>query len=223
MLTAADAPGYRNSGLFSGEKWLVAGLAAAICVARPACADPVVATVGTHSLIMKDNTLYPGSRKFSFNVRSGEAPLEHQSQAPAVGSAGDPTLFGGTLVVYNGSGGSESFTIDLPAEKWRVEGDTSTPGGYRYVFASTPPVWKVYVKGPKLSVRGGKAQWLYTLDEPSQGSIAVRLTLGTAVTYCSRAMPKVSGFPPSSAASDRVNKFQAARKQLAPDDCPPLP
>jgi hypothetical protein len=209
--------------VFSGEKWLVACLAAAVCMARPACADPVVVTVGTHSLIMKDDALYPAARKFSFNVRSGEAPIEHQSQAPAAGSAGDPTLFGGTLVVYNGAGGSESFTIDLPAASWRVEGDTSVPGGYRYVFKATAPVWKVYVKGPKLSVRGGKAQWLYTLDEPSQGSIAVRLTLGTEVTYCSLALPRVSGSPPSSAAYDHVNKFQATRLQAAPDDCPPLP
>jgi len=194
-----------------------------VCAAAPAYADPAVVTVGTHSLIMKDNALFPASRKFSFNVRSGEAPIEHQSQAPAPGSAGDPTLFGGTLVVYNGAGGSESFTIDLPAEKWRVEGDTSTPGGYRYVFASTSPLWKLYVKGPKLSMRGGKTQWLYTLDEPSQGAIAVRLTLGTAVTYCSLALPRVSGSPPSSASYDRVNKFQAIRVQAAPDDCPPLP
>ena len=194
-----------------------------MCAAGPAYADPVVVTVGTHSLIMKDDALYPSSRKFSFNVRSGDAPVEHQSQAPAPGSAGDPTLNGGTLVVYNGAGGSESFTVDLPAARWRVEGDTSPPGGYRYVFASTAPVWKVYVKGPKLSVRGGRAQWLYTLDEPSQGAIAVRLTLGTAVTYCSVALPRTSGSPPSSAAYDKVDKFQAIRRQPAPDDCPPLP
>ena len=55
--------------MFSGEKWLVACLAAAVCMARPAYADPVVVTVGTHSLIMKDNALFPASRKFSFNVR----------------------------------------------------------------------------------------------------------------------------------------------------------
>jgi hypothetical protein len=205
-----------------GEKGRAA-LLAVVCAAVPAYADPVVVTVGTHSLVMKDDALFPGSRKFSFNVRSGEAPIEHQSQAPAPGSAGDPTVFGGTLVVYNGAGGSESFTIDLPAASWRLEGDASVPGGYRYVFAATPPVWKVYVKGTKLSVRGGKAEWLYTLDEPSQGSIAVRLTLGTAATYCSVAMPRVSGSPPSSAAYDRPNKFQAARLQAAPGDCPPLP
>ena len=188
---------------------------------RPACADPTVVTVGTHSMIMKDDPVYTASRKFSFNVRSGEAPIEHRSEAPAPDSAGDPTLFGGTLVVYNGAGGTETFMIDLPAASWRMEGDAVN--GYRYVFSSTPPVWKVYVKEAKLSVRGGKAQWLYTLDEPSQGAIAVRLTLGTAVTYCSVALPRVSGNPPSSAAYDRPNKFQAVRLQDAPADCPPLP
>jgi hypothetical protein len=201
-------------------------LLAVALVATPALADPVLQMVGTHSLFMKDNPLYPGSRKFSFNVRSKDAPPEHQAHAPLPGTEGDPTADGasgggGLLVVYNSAGSGESFTVPLPVDQWRVGGDPA--GEFRYVFASTPPVWKVYVKGHKISIRGGKGTWGYTLDEPSQGSIAVRLTLGTGITWCSDAQPHAAGEPPSSADYDRPNKFKALRLQPAAAECPPLP
>jgi hypothetical protein len=199
----------------------VIGLAIGPGATLPASADPVLVTVGTHGMVMKDSTEYPGSRKFSFNVRSVDAPVEHQIAVPAPDGVGDPTLFGGVLVVYNGSGSGESFTIDLPATSWRLDGDEFN--GWRYVFAAGSPVWKVYVKGAKVSVRGGKDAWGYTLDEASQGTIAVRLTLGSEVTWCSVALPRTAGSPPSSANYDRVNKFQALRLQAAPVECPPLP
>ena len=189
--------------------------------ALPARADAPVVTVGTHSLIMKDSVTYPASRKFSFNVRSAEAPPEHLVSVPAPGSAGDPTLFGGMLVVYNGTGSGETFAVDLPADQWHLDGDEVN--GWRYVFSAGAPVWKVYAKGTKVSVRGGKAAWGYTLDEASQGAIAVRLTLGTGVTWCTLALPRTSGSPPSSASYDRPNKFQAQRLQSPPADCPALP
>jgi hypothetical protein len=182
-----------------------------------------VLLVGTHSMRMKDDAVYPGARKFSFNVRSADAPIENQVQAPAPGSEGDPTAGGptgggGLLVVYNSAESGESFTVPLAKEQWRLEGDPN--GEFRYVFSSTPPVWKVYVKRHKISIRGGKGLWGYTLDEPSQGSIAVQLTLGTGVVWCSDAQPRTSGDPPSSLAYDRPNKFQARRLQGAPTSCP---
>lgn len=188
---------------------------AASLTTEPISAQPAIMTVGTHSMIMKDDANFPGARKFSFNVRSGEAPVEHRVVAPAPESAGDPSLFGGTLTVYNGAGGGERIDIDLPAENWTRMGIPTDP---RYVFASTTPVWKVYVKGSKISVRGGKSLWPYTLDEASQGAIAVRLTLGSDLTWCSAALPA----PPTSE-NDRPNKFRALRLQPAPNDCLPVP
>lgn len=189
-------------------------------------AEPPVITVGTHSMIMKDSALYPGSRKFSFNVRSKDADPAHQVNAPTPGSEGDPTPDGltgggGVLEVYNSSGSGESFVVPLPPDHWSLQGDPL--GEFRYVFSSTPPITKVYVKRHKVSIRGGKLAWGYTLDEPSQGTIAVRLTLGTGVTYCTDAVPRTSGTPPSSAKFDRPGKFQAKRLQLAPETCPALP
>jgi hypothetical protein len=200
---------------------VLAGLTLGLWAAAPGRADAPVVTVGTHSLIMKDSVVYPGSRKFSFNVRSAEAPEAHRISVPPPDGPGDPRWFGGALVVYNGSGTGEAFTIDLPAEQWRLYG--STVNDWRYVYSAGSPVWKVYVKRYKVSVRGGKALWGYTLDEPSQGTLAVRLTLGSSVTWCSVAEPQTSGSPPSSAAYDLPNKFKARRLQSAPAACPALP
>lgn len=200
----------------AAKRLWVTGMLLAVCAgAGPAAGQAAIMTVGTHSMIMKDDANFPGARKFSFNVRSGEAPVEHRVVAPAPESAGDPSIFGGTLTVYNGAGGGERIDIDLPAENWTRMGILTDP---RYVFASATPVWKVYVKGPKISVRGGKNLWPYTLDEASQGAIAVRLTLGSDLTWCSVALPA----PPTSE-NDQPNKFRALRLQPAPDDCPPLP
>ena len=200
---------------------------ASLVLALPlaAHAEPAIMTVGTHSMFMKDDPVYTGSRKFSFNVRSKFADPDHRVMVPPPGSDGDPTPTGstgggGVLVVYNSAGTGEQFTVPLPVEKWQWYGDDTD---VRYVFASTPPVSKVYVKGHKVSIRGGKNSWGYTLDEPAQGRIAVRLTLGTSITWCSDAEPGTSGDPPSAAAYDRAGKFQARRLQVAPDACPPLP
>lgn len=200
------------------------GLALVVGGAIGAAAQPTIQTVGTHSLIMKDDVtepIYLGSRKFSFNVRSKFADPPHQVQAPTPGGPSDPSLGGGLLEIHNSAGTGEIVSIPLPVELWRLTGDPT--GEFRYVFTSPPPVWKVYVKGHKISVRGGKDAWPYTLDELSQGSIAVRLTLGTDITYCSDALPRTSGDPPSSASYDHAGKFQARPQQLAPTTCPPLP
>ena len=79
------------------------------------------------------------------------------------------------------------------------------------------------VKADQLQIRGGKSNWAYTLDEPSQGRIAVRLTLGGGATWCSDAPAKSSGSPPSTASNDRVDKFTAQTRTPAPASCPALP
>jgi len=200
-----------------------------ITAAAGAGATPPVQTVSIHSLVLRDDVVPPisaGSRKFSFNVRSRLADPAHQSNAPAPGSDGDPTIDGasgggGLLEVYNAAGSGEIVTVPLPAERWRFVAFSATE--FRYMFVGDPPVWRVWVRGHKISIRGGKAAWDYTLDEPSQGAIAVRLTLGTGITYCSLGLPRISGTPPSSARSDRPGRFSAAIDQVASDSCPPLP
>ena len=52
----------------------------------------------------------------------------------------------------------------------------------------------------EIALSGGREKWGYTLDEATQGSIAVRLVLGTGAQWCTGAVtPKV----------DVRDKFQA--------------
>jgi hypothetical protein len=207
---------------------MTATLALLLALAPTVWADPTLVTVGTHSLLLKDDVvppLTPGSRKFTFNVRSGTAAPGHQIALPAPGSAGDPTLDGASgggavLQVYNSSGSGEVYTLALPASAWRLMGNPSS--GLRYLYASSGAVWKVYIKGTKLSLRGGRTAWGYTLDEPSQGTLALRLTLGTGITWCTDAVPNGDGTP-SEATFDHAGRFQAKRLQDAPAVCPPMP
>jgi hypothetical protein len=192
---------------------------------RAAGADPELVTVASRVLGLRDDHPTggaPGKRKFSWAVRSGLDDPGHRVAAPAPGSAGDPTPAGATgggaeLVVYNAAGSGESFTVTLPAARWRLEGNPSN--GPRYLYrgdAAAEPVWKVWLKGTKLTVRGGKQHWGYTLDEPSQGRIAIRMSLGTGVTYC-------ADVPPASVASDRPGRFLGQPRAPHPLTCPPVP
>lgn len=55
----------------------------------------------------------------------------------------------------------------------------------------------------------------YTLDEPAQGSIAVRVGAGGALTWCALVAPK-PGF-------DTQDSFMGAKDAPAPASCPALP
>src|SRR5262249_55180302 len=84
------------------------------------------------------------------------------------------------------------------------------------------PVQNVKVKNDWLTIKGGKSGWGFTLDEPRQGEIAVRLQLGTAEPWCSEAPAKLTGKHPTSAKTDRVDLFIAQTKTPAPEQCPLL-
>jgi len=90
------------------------------------------------------------------------------------GGGGDPTIVGATLRVYNAAGSGEEVQVILPASGWKA-----TRNGYR--FRSAGPVTAATLKPDRLSISAGQAVWNYTLDEPEQRRMAVRLTLGTSV------------------------------------------
>ena len=126
--------------------------------------------------------------------------------------------------VYNTNGSGEKVSVVLPASGWTALDDAQTPRGYKYKSAlSTDAITRVLVRGNLLRVRGGKSNWSYTLDEPTQGRVAVRLTLGGALRWCAEAPAKASGSPPSTASYDRVDKFVGARGAQPPALCPPVP
>jgi hypothetical protein len=61
------------------------------------------------------------------------------------------------------------------------------------------PVARVTVSADSISIRGGKSNLSYTLNEAAQGRVAVRLLLGTGAGWCADAPAKTSGNPPSTA------------------------
>jgi hypothetical protein len=99
-------------------------------------------------------------------------------------ASNDPTVEGGSLVVYDG-GGAQSDTYSLPASGWKALG---TPvQGYKYKGAGSPTdpcrvvlvkkrVAKAVCKGPGV-----------TLTTPFGGDVGIVLTLGTdSKQYCAR-------------------------------------
>ena len=182
---------------------------------------PSFVGVRTSSLTLRDRTspANPSARKLAFKSRTKTDPPSSRVMPPAAGSSGDPTLHGAVVVVYNSAGSGEEATVALPPNGWRL---LST--GYRYTgLTSTDPITRVLVKGDYIRIRGGKENWSYTLNESSQGRMAVRLQLGSAAPWCADAPAKASGNPPSTATNDRVDRFVAQPKTVAPGACPPIP
>ena len=145
------------------------------------------------------------------------------------GTAGDPTPGGGTgggavFQVYNSNGTGEIATVALPASGWTALDTSQTPHGYKYKSASsTDAITRVLVRPNLVKVRGGRANWTYTLAQAPQGRVAVRLTMGSAFQGCADTAAKSAGNPPSTASNDRVDKFVGVRSAPPPAVCPPLP
>ncbi len=113
--------------------------------------------------------------------------------------------------------------VTLAAANWKAIGSTSI-SGYRYIGPDrNGPVSSVVLKTDSLVIHGGRMNWTYTLDEPAQGRVAVRLALNDGAGWCAEAPAKLSGSPPSSANADRVDKFIAQPSTPPPASCPPLP
>jgi hypothetical protein len=166
----------------------------------------------------------PARRRFTFQSRTGADPIDHAVVVPGGGSAGDPTIAGGVLDLYNASGSGEHVRIVLPAAGWIPYGNPSAPVGYRWSAPSrSDPISRLIVRANRLRIRGGGAAFAYTLDEPAQGRLGVRVRLGTARAWCASAVAKTSGSPSSTASYDHVDRFVAARNTSPPALCPSVP
>ena len=179
--------------------------------------------IGTRSLKLKDDSSPPvnlAARKVSFRSATKRDPAPNRIVAPPRGGSDDPTLVGATLTVYNAAGlTTDAVTVNLPNTLWSYSGKTA----YRFKGTNPDgPISRITLKPDVLSIRGGKSNWTYTLDEPAQGAVGLRLTIG-ALTWCADAPAKLSGNPPSSAKNDLVDRFVAQPKTPAPGMCPPLP
>ncbi|MEW6268693.1 MAG: hypothetical protein AB1689_05275 [Thermodesulfobacteriota bacterium] len=177
--------------------------------------------IRTSSLMLRDDATPPinlNGRSLSF--RSAKLATSPSGVVvPAWGSAGDPTVAGGgTLTVYDGDGGSGVVTLALPQAGWKRTGTVTKPG-YKYTDAKRllGPITAVTLRAGTLAVRGRGAA-LYPLAGAPQGTIALRLELGSDTEMCAAAPAKAP-----STTNDTTAKFVAARHTPPPASCPAVP
>jgi len=177
-----------------------------------------VVNVAVRALKLRDGSAVgdAGRRSFSFKARTTDAAAGHRVVAPAPGSTGDPTLHGLQVTIYNASGSGEKTILSLPAgPQWTPLGSPASPKGYRYRGPTGGTVQKVVVKDDLLRVKAKGASFGYTLDEPAQGSIAVRLAAGGSLTWCGVSAPRLG--------LDTQDSFVGVKDSPAPPSCPAVP
>ena len=160
-------------------------------------------------------------RHVRFRART-KAKSTNRILPPPRDGAGDPTLHGATLAVYNAAGLTPEFApVALPAPLWSPVGSATQPKGYRYHDPNSGrPVTDVTIAPDAIAITGGGALWPYTLQAPSQGRVAVRLTAGTAIIWCTEAPAKTR---PSRKANDHKGRFVAQPSAKPPQACPRAP
>lgn len=130
----------------------------------------IAAAAAGKSIAIKDDPNKPAKRKIKIQVKDpGFLP-------PGPGTTGDPTLTGATVEIRNPASG-EQMSVSFPPINWKGAGKPPGVKGYAYKVKGDPcslsmksGAWQLACAGPSIT---------YTLDEPSQGAILVKLTLGT--------------------------------------------
>ena len=188
---------------------------------------PVV-LISTRSLTLRDDNVAPvalSHRKISYHSATKLDAAANRIVVPPGGSSGDPRgAAGATLTVYNSNpvpgSPTDDYVIALPSTGWTALGAGTVTG---YLFRGTDPngpISRITVKADSITIRGGRANWPYTLNEPSQGRVALRLKLGNATPWCADVPAKVGGNPPSTAHNDTQDKFFGQPKTPPPAACP---
>jgi hypothetical protein len=169
-------------------------------------------------LTLRDGSLQsaPARRRLSFRSSTKTDGAGNRIVMPVVGAGNDPTLHGATLRVYNAAGGVDDVSATLVtglAGRWTVNGSGTT---FKWKSVDpNAPVQRVTVKADRLSISAGRSSWGYTLDEGTQGSVAVNLQLGNGVRWC--AQGGQPGFLPR---RDVPDQFIAAPGTPPPAVCP---
>ena len=188
---------------------------------------PQIQVLRTSKLILKDDVVAPvdaNKRRITFTVKSNFELPSHQVVPPLPGSSGDPTIGGATLQVYNADGTTtDAVSVSLPAGGWSALGSPSSPKGWRFRGDASASIRSIVIKKNAIVLRGGRSTWAYSLDEASQGRVALRLQLGTGNTWCTATPPDSKGSPPSTLAADHPGLFKAGGLAPVPASCPALP
>ncbi len=187
---------------------------------------PTLATtnVRASALMLRDDDrppIDPGKRTFRFRAASFKG-VPSGAIPPLWSSAGDPTTLGAsgggaTLTIYDPDG-ADKVVLQLPALRWTRAGSLANP---RYIYRdpkrASGPVTQVALVNGRLTI-AAKGPQLYSLAGAPQGSLAVRLRLGTGVEYCAVAPPKAPAEK-----NDTTARFTGAPNTPPPVECPPVP
>ncbi|HEV7733974.1 MAG TPA: hypothetical protein VGR62_17520 [Candidatus Binatia bacterium] len=181
--------------------------AASIPDGTPPTPTPDVALIPSTRLELRDRR-----RQIRFVSRTAIVP-------PTRGSEADPSLRGGSLQIYNSAGRTtDSITVTLRSDGWKLLGPATKPRGYRYVDS----LLHVIMKADRIVVKDRFGP-TYRLDDPRQDRIAVRLVMGGSQTWCADTGAKGKGSPPNTARTDRRGRFSGAPNTPAPATCPKEP
>lgn len=172
-----------------------------------------ITNITTQRLRLVDQVLASGRTKRLMRFNSTDSSIAK----PAAMSPGDPTEHGATLTVYNAAGTGEYKSVTLPRENW-----TETASGYRYRGDGSSPVQQVTLQKRLIDIRANGDAWDYTLNEPTQGAIAVNLTLGQ-LEWCASALAKQPSAGTSPNPYDEPGSFKAQVNSPAPASCPISP
>jgi outer membrane protein assembly factor BamB len=130
------------------------------------------------------------------------------------GGLGDPTVSGATLEILNPNTG-ESASVALPASQWATRGSRGFV--YRDASRAAGPCRSVSLRaGRKLGASCFGQRIGFTLDEPAQDVLVVRLSIGPA-QYCMSFGGNVSE---DSTSSGSPRGFFKARDAGVPASCP---
>lgn len=172
-------------------------------------------TIRSSRFGMRDPADRPSDRRLTFrSVTRRDAP-KHRVFPPSSSSIGNPAVNGASLTVYNAAGSGEAIAITLHAEDW----SRTASGSYKYSGPEGSAVARVMVAADRLKVRAGGAAFLYTLDEPAQYVLALRLQLGAHAPWCVEA-PAAGDSP---GPNDGPQHFRGESDRAPASSCPPLP
>ncbi len=182
---------------------------------------PIPATMmRTSSLTMRDDDKAPitlDKRKITFKSTTFQGTPSGVI-LPGWGSDADPTLHGARLEIYDADGGPTGVTLPLPASNWTFNGFVSKPI-WKYTDKQRVhgPITSILMRPGMLTFKGN-GEALYPLTGAPQGSVAVRIDLGTGIRLCTTALPKAPA-----AKTDTTAQFVATKNAPIPAACPNSP